>query len=231
MSPVNKKKRHKAIHRLYGLYAIADTGVITSNQLENQVAQALKGGAALVQYRDKTTDGERRETQARALLEICRQHQVPLIVNDDVQLAYDIGADGVHLGRDDMPTREARQILGEGKIIGVSCYNEFSLALRAQQSGADYVAFGSFFPSKTKPGAVRAVIELLHSAKAHLDIPVAAIGGITLENGRILIEAGADMLAVIDGLFGQEDVMSAAEHYARLFQAIKGRSGEDLSFL
>lgn len=204
---------------LKGLYAIADVNVIGQEQLVDQVMNAIKGGAAIIQYRNKTGSYQQREQDAQALLEVCQKHLVPLIINDDVALAHSLGCDGVHLGRDDMLIREARETLGKSSIIGVSCYDSFQNALRAQQSGADYVAFGRFFSSNTKPEAVQAQIELLHAAKPRLDVPIVAIGGITHDNARTLINAGADMLAVIDGLFGQDDVEIAAEHFSRLFQA------------
>lgn len=205
--------------KLKGLYAIADAGVIGSEQLVDKVTQAIKGGAALIQYRNKEGGEKQREQDAQLLYELCSNHNVPLIINDDVELAHRLGCDGVHLGEDDMIIRKAREILGEGSFIGVSCYDSFQNAMRAQQAGADYVAFGRFFPSKTKPNAIPAQIELLHSAKSHINVPIVAIGGITHDNARTLISAGADMLAVVDGLFAQEDVELAAEHYARLFSS------------
>jgi thiamine-phosphate pyrophosphorylase len=149
---------------------------------------------------------------------VCRQHGVLFIINDDVTLAKETRADGVHLGREDVPLAEARKLLGTRAIIGVSCYNELARAQAAQKQGADYVAFGRFFPSRTKPQAVQANLDLLREAKRKLHIPVVAIGGITPENGASLIAAGADALAVIEGVFGQADVRAAAERYARLFK-------------
>jgi thiamine-phosphate pyrophosphorylase len=203
--------------RLRGLYAIADTGALAPQRLLPAAELALEGGARLVQYRDKSRDDERRRQQAQALAALCRRYSVPFLVNDDVDLAADAGADGVHLGRDDPAVEAARKRLGKHALIGVSCYAELARALDAQARGADYVAFGSFFPSPTKPGAVRAPLELLKEARTQLRVPIVAIGGITPENGASLIDAGADMLAVIDGVFGQTDVRAAAERYARLF--------------
>ena len=128
-----------------------------------------------------------------------------------------MGAAGVHLGRDDANISTARAALGEDAVIGLSCYNQLQRALAAQAAGADYVAFGSFFASRTKPQAVPATLELLHTARAALQIPIVAIGGITTENGATLIEAGADALAVIDAVFNQADIRSSAERFARLF--------------
>lgn len=203
--------------RLHGLYAIADTHYLDAARLAPAVEAAIAGGARVVQYRDKRHDAASRVRQARDLAAICRRHGVLFLVNDDVVLAEAAGADGVHLGHGDMPLAAARRLLGPGKIIGVSCYNELERALAAERAGADYVAFGSFFPSRTKPQAVRATPDLLRAAKQRLPIPVVAIGGITPENGAALIEAGADMLAVIEGVFAQPDVRAAAGRYARLF--------------
>lgn len=202
--------------RLRGLYAIT-TEAPGPEALTEQVARAIRGGAAVVQYRDKSDDAARRREEAEALLVLCRAHGVPLIVNDDVELARAVGADGVHLGRDDIPLAQARAALGPQALIGVSCYNVLDRALAAQEAGADYVAFGSFFPSSTKPAAVRAGLELLREARSRLDLPIVAIGGITPENGAQLVEAGADMLAVIQGVFGAPDPQAAARRYAALF--------------
>ncbi len=230
--------------RLRGLYAIADTHYLEAARLAPAVEAAIAGGARVIQYRDKIAgsnfgqrsgatlapkgraprmeraqknDAASRVRQAHDLAAICRRHGVLFLVNDDVVLAKEAGADGVHLGRGDMPPAEARRRLGAEKIIGVSCYNELEPALTAERAGADYVAFGSFFPSRTKPQAVRATPDLLRAAKQRLHIPVVAIGGITPENGAALIEAGADMLAVIEGVFNQSDVRAAAQRYAQLF--------------
>lgn len=203
--------------RVRGLYAIADTRYLSEARLIAAVGEAIAGGAALIQYRDKGIDAERRRAQARALLALCRRHGVSFIVNDDVALAAALGADGVHIGRDDPGLADTRRQLGADRLIGVSCYNELERALTAQAQGADYIAFGSFFPSPTKPQAVRAGVELLRAARAQLRIPIVAIGGITPENGADLLAAGADALAVIDGVFNQPDIRAAAQRYARLF--------------
>jgi len=209
--------RHFTRFNLKGLYAIADAEVIGSKLLTQQVTRAIKGGAALIQYRNKNGSEKQRQQDVEKLLALCQSHSVPLIINDDVELARSTGCDGVHLGKDDMLIRKARDILGDSRIIGASCYDSFQNALRAQQGGADYVAFGRFFSSKTKPDAIHAQIELLHSAKSHVQVPIVAIGGITYDNAPTLVKAGADMLAVIDGLFNQEDVEIAAQHFSRLF--------------
>lgn len=200
-----------------GLYAIADTSVIPADQLVRAVARAVQGGAAMIQYRDKSGEPQRRRFEAQDLMTLCRPLGKPLIINDDVELAFEVGAAGVHLGRDDGAVADARARLGDGAIIGVSCYNELERARQAAADGADYVAFGSFFPSPTKPGAVRADRDLLLAARAELGLPVVAIGGITPENGAALVEAGADLLAVITGVFGRDDIEGAARAYSRLF--------------
>ena len=206
-----------------GLYAIADTQYLDDVRLLPAVSEAIAGGARVVQYRDKSHDVPARLVQAKKIAALCRQHGVLFIVNDDVELAKQTAADGVHLGRKDASLTRAREQLGHGTIIGVSCYNELARAVQTQNEGADYVAFGSFFPSRTKPQAVRAGLELLCEAKQKLHIPVVAIGGITPENGAHLLAAGADALAVIEGVFGQADVREAAERYARLFTKLNSQ--------
>ncbi len=201
---------------LRGLYVITDRALL-ADRLVEAVGQALAGGARIVQYRDKGADPARRQDEAQALLALCRRHGVPLLINDDVALAQAVGADGVHLGRDDAAVPAARARLGKQAIIGVSCYNRLDLARAAQDAGADYVAFGRFFPSQTKPNAVPAPLELLREAKQFLRIPIAAIGGVAPENGAALVQAGAGMLAVIHGVFGQPDIQTAAARYAALF--------------
>lgn len=203
--------------RFAGLYAIADTQYLDDTRLIEAVTQAIAGGARVIQYRDKKHVAEKRVQQTKELAALCRQHGALFIVNDDVALAKEAQADGLHLGREDVSLAQAREQLGPRAIIGVSCYNELARAEAAQAQGADYIAFGRFFPSRTKPQAVLASLDLLHEAKKKLRIPVVAIGGITPENGAALIAAGADALAVIEGVFGQADVRAAAKRYARLF--------------
>ena len=209
--------------RIAGLYAIADTHYLADARLVAAVAEAIEGGARIIQYRDKIHDPAERARQAGELAALCRRHGVPFLVNDDVELARRVDADGVHLGRDDASVADARAQLGSRTIIGVSCYNEIGRALLAQAGGADYVAFGRFFPSRTKPGAVPAEPELLREARKKLHVPIVAIGGITPENGASLIAAGADGLAVIEGVFGQADARAAAERYAQLFTKRRSR--------
>lgn len=205
-------------HCIRGLYAVTPDTVETA-RLVVQVAAAVAGGACVVQYRNKTAGPALRLTQARALLEVCRGQGVPLIVNDHIDLALEIGADGVHLGSDDGPVHAARSMLGANGLLGVSCYDRLHNAMAAEQAGADYVAFGSFFASGIKPGAVRASPELLRAAKQLLKVPVVAIGGITRHNAGQLRDAGADAVAVISALFGAEDVEGAARQFGALFRA------------
>ena len=199
-----------------GLYAITDCGLIADERLPAAVEAAIRGGAVLIQFRDKRSPSPARTALARSVLQVCRTAGVPLIVNDDLDLAAEIEADGIHLGRDDVRPAEARARLGSQALLGASCYDRYANAERALEAGVDYVAFGRFFPSRTKPGAVPADPALLRQA-AGLGLPVVAIGGITPENGRTLIDAGADLLAVVHGVFGQPDVGAAAAAYARLF--------------
>jgi thiamine-phosphate pyrophosphorylase len=199
-----------------GLYAVTPDGIDTDT-LARKVSQALSGGARAVQYRSKSADAALRREQGRALLALCRAAGVPLIVNDDLDLAEALGADGVHLGRADMPITAARARLGKTPILGASCYDRLEFALAACDAGADYVAFGSAFPSATKPGATRAPLSLYREARSRLDCPVVAIGGITSENAQALIEAGVDALAVIGALFEAPDVERRAREFARMF--------------
>ncbi len=199
-----------------GVYALTPECADTARLLR-MVEAALKGGAAAVQYREKTGDVALRHEQASELLPLCRRYGVPLIINDDLRLADLTDADGVHLGREDAGLREARIILGPKKIVGVSCYQNLDLARQAQADGADYAAFGSFFASPTKPQAQRASLRLLHDV-SELHVPVVAIGGITLDNAAEVIEAGADAIAVISALFEAPDIEAAAHALNRLFE-------------
>ncbi len=198
-----------------GLYAVtpdlADTAALVA-----KVDAVLGAGVRLLQYRNKTADAPTRRAQALALGELCRRHAATLIVNDDVALAAAIDADGVHLGDDDAQVAAARAQLGRDKIIGVSCYDSLERARAAAAQGADYIAFGSFFASSVKPAAVRAPLSLLPTARV-FKLPVVAIGGITLDNARVLIEAGADAIAVISALFAARDPAFAASQFCQLF--------------
>jgi len=196
-----------------GLYAITQTENKSGDSIINDVISAIKGGAVIVQYRDKNPLDA--VFLASELVKICHQHQVPLIINDDIELAARVGADGVHIGKEDGAIAQARRRLGADAIIGVSCYNFVGQALDAQNQGATYVAFGRFFPSTSKPLAAPAHIETLRQAKLLLTLPIVAIGGILPENGASLLAAGADFLAVIGGLFE-----SQPEQSARAYQAL-----------
>ncbi|MEJ2310111.1 MAG: thiamine phosphate synthase [Gammaproteobacteria bacterium] len=197
---------------LFGLYVI--TAAQTSS---DDVAAAIRGGAAIVQYRDKSGDTARRLREAAAFRQLCSDNGVLFIVNDDLDLAAAVGADGVHVGREDAGCVMARERLGDSAIVGVSCYNDFARARSAAQAGADYIAFGAFFGSPTKPEAPRATPSLLERAKRELGLPVVAIGGITPQNGASLIAAGADMLAAISAVFSQPDIEDASRRFSDLF--------------
>jgi len=201
-----------------GLYVITTAPHDSVAALCATVALTLDGGARTVQYRDKSFDTERRMREAQSLVELCRARGAVMIVNDDIELAAATGAEGVHLGEDDAPIGDARAVLGPTALIGVSCYDSLDRAERACAEGADYVAFGSFFPSVTKPDARRADPELLRRACTRIDAPIVAIGGITPANGATLIAAGAHALAVVSGVFAQPDVRAAARAYAALFE-------------
>lgn len=201
-----------------GLYAITD--VAPERDPDSVLAtaqQILSGGAVLLQYRDKVSAVDVRRSLAQQLLKLCRAQRVPLIINDDVDLAAEVDADGVHIGKNDGSVEAARARLGN-KIVGASCYNEFSRAVAAERAGADYVAFGRFFPSSTKPGAVQADLSLIRRAKAELTIPVAAIGGITVANASPLLDAGVDFIAVVHAVFASPEPATAARRFAQLFE-------------
>lgn len=204
--------------RISGLYAVTPETSDTP-WLAARIKAALEGGAGVIQYRSKSDDAELRAEQADQLKVLCRAHEALLIVNDDVELARRVGADGVHLGRDDMLPAAARAALGVRALIGVSCYDSLPRALEAEAGGADYVAFGSFFLSAVKPGAVRAPRALLGDARESLDLPIVAIGGITPHNAHELIDAGADAVAVISALFQVPDTLAAARAFGALFAA------------
>lgn len=197
-----------------GLYAITQTDHKDVATVVREVAAAIRGGAVLVQYRDKhPTDAL---SLGKALRHLCHDHEVPLIINDDVDLTAALAADGVHLGKDDTAIERARRLLGPDALIGVSCYDSLDRALEAERQGANYVAFGRFYASGTKPLATPARLETLRQARVRLSIPIVAIGGILPENGRSLLEAGAGLLAVVGGIF-DHDPESSARAYQALF--------------
>jgi len=213
-SPAPPKSLHAGLH---GLYLLTREDA-SDTRLCAGVSAALGAGARCVQYRDKSNDPQRRLRQALALLALCHQHQAPLIINDDVALAERIGADGVHLGKNDPSVAMARARLGPQALIGVSCYNQWDRAQAAAEAGADYLAFGAFFDSDTKPQAIRAAPELLRRA-ARFGLPRVAIGGIDADNGAALIDAGADALAVLGAFWTAADPAAAARAIADLFVA------------
>ncbi len=199
------------------IYAITDCANTTEQELLDKSENILNTGISLFQYRNKESDQQKKKRLAQELQSLCHQHNVPFIVNDDVALAKDISADGVHLGKDDGDIHLARKTLGS-KIIGISCYNDIDRATEVAKSGADYIAFGAFFPSITKPNAKKAEIDLVKQAKLQLSIPIVAIGGITPENAKQLIDANIDYLAGISGLYSASDTIMATKNYNDLFK-------------
>jgi thiamine-phosphate pyrophosphorylase len=201
---------------LRGLYAITPSDSLLP-RLSALVSSALAGGVRVVQYRNKFAPPPLKRAQAAELLRICRAAGAKLIVNDDLWLALEIGADGAHLGKEDGDIRMARQALGLHRILGVSCYNDIGRAEAAAEAGADYIAVGSVFASATKPDATRASLDLLAEARRRFHLPIAAIGGITLANAKDVIDAGADMVAVITDLFDAMNIQERAAAFQRLF--------------
>ncbi|GAB3350170.1 thiamine phosphate synthase [Lysobacter tyrosinilyticus] len=201
-----------------GLYAITPDDPDTGRLLA-RVETVLGAGAAWLQYRNKIASEDLRAEQALALHPLCQAHDVPLIINDDWALAAAIGAAGAHLGEDDGELALARHELGGDCLLGASCYDDLRLARQAVAAGANYVAFGAFFPSPTKPNARRASLELLRDSAA-LGVPRVAIGGITPDNARPLVAAGADLLAVISGVFDATDPAAAVRAYLSCFEDI-----------
>jgi len=200
-----------------GLYAITDAQLLPGERLYEAVEAAIRGGAVLVQYRDKLGTAEERLERATRLQQLCQRLDCPLLINDDLELALKVGAAGVHLGQSDGSLLEARRQLGPDAIIGATCHDSLKLAQQAQTQQVSYVAFGSFFPSPTKPQAQPAPLTLLGEAKQTLQLPVVAIGGITLESAPRVIKAGADLVAVIHALFEGPDVQQRATQFANLF--------------
>ncbi len=187
--------------KLSGLYAITNQTLMPENIFLVHAQAAIESGIAILQYRDKSLNTNKRIQQASALKKMCDANDVLFIINDDIELAKEIDADGVHIGQDDESLAETKKILGDNKIIGVSCYNQLELADQAVKNGADYIAFGRFFNSSTKPEAPQATFDLISKFKQQHNIPVCCIGGITTKNCQPLIDSGADMLAVINGIF------------------------------
>ena len=208
----NTSAAQRGAYYISGLYAVTpderDTVLLCA-----KVGAALQGGISLLQYRNKAATADLRLIQATALLVLCRNYNVPLIINDDVDLCAQINADGAHLGASDCDLSAARRLLGDNKIIGASCYNQLDLAIKAQAEGASYAAFGACFVTSTKPNAVNAPLSLFAQAKAKISIPLVAIGGITLENAAQVKQAGADAIAVVNALFSSEDITKTSQQF------------------
>jgi thiamine-phosphate pyrophosphorylase len=216
MSAVASTPSPSSPPQLRGLYGITPEDRALPLLLQ-QVEAALAGGMRLLQYRSKSSDARRRVSEAQALCRLCHAHDARLIINDDVALAIQVGADGAHLGRDDGDLSAARAALGPQRLLGASCYNELALARRALAAGADHVAFGAAFASRTKPDASQAPLTLYQSARASLQAPIIAIGGITPDNAAPLVAAGVDALAMVSGLFDAADIQLAASSISSLY--------------
>ena len=199
-----------------GIYLISDSKNLAIDDLLDKTEKILDVGISLFQFRDKNSKYEIKKSTALKLQTLCKKYNTLFIINDDVVLAKEISADGVHLGRDDMDIDIARKILGD-KIIGFSCYNNLEDAITAEIMGADYIALGSFFNSPTKPEARKIAIDLLPIAKSKLNIPVVAIGGITPENGKQLVDNKVDFLAIISGIYASTDIINSVKAYKNLF--------------
>ena len=199
-----------------GLYAITPDSA-DLNTLIQKTQLAIEGGAFMVQYRSKIQDRDVKMQQCAAILRLCRDYKIPCIVNDDVDMCRILEADGVHLGEKDDNIAEVRRILGEDAIIGSSCYDQLNRAKQAQKEGASYVAFGAMFETSSKPNAPRATLELLREAKSQIQIPIVAIGGITVNNARDVIKTGIDAIAVITSLFEAKTIKETAETFVKMF--------------
>ena len=204
-------------NRLKGLYAITDQQLITEENFRASIEATLQGGTRIIQYRDKSDKQNKRLQQASLLRALCHQYHAICIINDDIELARAVNAHGVHLGKDDLSLMMARQMLGENAIIGVSCYNDLDRAMAAENNKADYVAFGAIFSSTTKPEANVAGLDIITKAKQQLSIPVCTIGGITQKNIQLVIQQGADMAAVISGIFSADDIKQATKILSQSF--------------
>lgn len=202
-----------------GLYALTPDQPDT-DLLANMCEQALSSGVSVLQYRNKTADAPLRHAQASKLSQLCQQYNAVFIINDHVDLALAVDADGVHVGAQDESIAAARYHLGVEKIIGVSCYNQLQRAIFAAEAGADYVAFGAFYSSATKPNAVPVSLDILDQAKRQLTLPVVAIGGINLQNADKLIQQGCDAIAVCGALFHQQNIMASAQAFCSLLSMV-----------
>ncbi len=207
--------------KLRGLYAITDSQLLAGKFLA-YVEAALDGGVTLLQYRDKGHDESRRLREASELLKLCQRYKTRLIINDDADLAARLDV-GVHMGQTDGSLTDARGLLGHKAIVGATCHGSLALADRAKADGASYLAFGRFFNSSTKPGAPAIELDVLSQARARFNLPIAVIGGITLDNAAPLVEHGADLLAVVHGLFGAENTQEVTRR-ARAFNTLLSRT-------
>ncbi|MGV6394585.1 thiamine phosphate synthase [Pseudomonas caspiana] len=207
--------------KLRGLYAITDSQLLAGKFL-SYVEAALDGGVTLLQYRDKGSDESRRLREATELLKLCERYKTRLIINDDADLAARLDV-GVHMGQTDGSLTDARGLLGHKAIVGATCHGSLEMAEKAKADGATYIAFGRFFNSNTKPGAPAIELDVLRQARARFNLPIAVIGGITLENAPPLVEHGADLLAVVHGLFGAKNTQEVTRR-ARAFNALLKKS-------
>ncbi|WP_206605670.1 thiamine phosphate synthase [Pelagibaculum spongiae] len=203
---------------LRGLYVITDEQLTAGDSLAKKLEAALEGGAKVVQYRDKSHGFDYRLAQALRAQTLCFAYDALFLINDDIELASYMLADGVHLGQSDISLTEAREKLGERAIIGISCEGSIELAEKAVEQGADYIAFGAIYPSKTKPDAATISVDVVQQAKQKFTLPVCAIGGIELSNAQPLLNTGCDMLAVVNSVFGQDDIQQAATSFSQMFE-------------
>lgn len=203
--------------KVQGLYAITDQHMIAAKKFTSRIRQVLEGGASVIQYRDKSQHHQLRLEQAESLVTLCKEFGALSIINDDIELAKAVQADGVHIGSEDDDVSYARAQLGENKIIGVSCYANLDLAKKVVSSSADYVAFGSIFASSTKQQAAIAGLDILQLAKQELSVPIVAIGGIKLDNLDSVLATGVDSVAIISGVFANDNVTTSAQQFTNAF--------------
>ena len=215
---LNEQSGDTDTNKLRGLYAITDEKLITDDNFSTSIKSVLQGGAHIIQYRDKSGNHEKRLRQARVIRSLCDHYNALCIINDDIELARSVDADGVHLGREDISLNVARNALGSDAVIGISCYNDIDRALTAQKGSADYVAFGSMFSSPTKPDAPSTGPDIINQARQLLNIPICAIGGITEKNISQLIANKVDMVAVISCLFASDNIEATAHDLSSLFK-------------
>ena len=199
-----------------GLYAITDCDNLSTQELLPVTEEILRAGVAALQYRDKSRNPDKRKYEAEKLRELCGAHNCLFIINDDVQLAKQTGSDGVHLGSEDCDCKTARDELGPDALIGVSCYDSLEAAQDAVADGADYVAFGSFYPTMSKQKTATAEPEIIKQVKERISVPIVAIGGITPANCRVLVEYGADLLAVISSIYQAKDPYKTVKEFNRI---------------